>query len=228
VESPVDEPVRVSPARAVGCVALWIYCALLVIASIPDNIRPGFLDAPHERIRKTFARLNWRAGSFVFGAHGGDVKRDMHCVIVEGRRKNGDVVRLFTTFDDCIPPTVKIVDPAMSVIMNRITPQAGLRRLTSDNDEVVRRARREYRHSPNMAAASKYFCYSKQVDAVGFDEVVWTFYERTASYETGKRKEWFGPVLGYDCAKGRRLSTLPYTATWDPDYGPGSARNRAY
>ena len=193
--------------RWVGVPLLVVYSAALVVASVPDEIAPGFTDSAREAARRAFDRVHLRAGSFVFRSNRGKWKRKSFSFAAFGERKDGRLVRIDRRPEAGVPQGVRLFHDPVDTLTVKLLGLYDVNRLMrmptrARQQDVLERVLR----SRVLDRMSRYYCRSDLVENDGIRRVYLAMYYAAVNYETGAIRRGRGLAHAYNCTRGGRIA----------------------
>jgi hypothetical protein len=189
-----------------------LYTTVLVLASWPGELSPGFLRTPSAVARGFFLVFRTRAVNFLFAGRGLDTKSRRMCVVAFGRQVDDTYAPLYLPSDRCHPSAVKhdstfdAMVRTLVLVVSDEAPQTrvrptGNRWITSLDGQPLDGLIRRDRSSDLLDPLSRYFCESRD----GTKEVQLAVFHDTVDYRTEAVTAWLEVVHNYDCVHAKRL-----------------------
>ena len=197
------------PVRALLLLpVLTAYTAVLLLASIPETLRFGVLEAPQARAAAFFHAIHARAGSFVFAGPSAKWVRNRLCFAVIGVTEDERQVILYESVPACRHPKLRLRENIFDTAIIRSSHFWSQLRVATDTPESARyqRSLKRLRSAPNLDELSAWFCQSNFAPEADVQKIWIAFMTTAVHYRSGKRRNGVHVIHGWQCQdKGRRI-----------------------
>lgn len=156
------------------------YCALLLLAALPERVRPALLDAPGRLAARALDAVSISPGLAIFSGPVTDVHRRATCLAIRAERPDGTVETLYAS--ECPPTGFRWrIDPWDEMVL-------GLVRRT----RIERFAREPGSDEPSLSgewlklqALGDFFCHSPEAASGERRAVTLETYDQLVLYSSG-------------------------------------------
>jgi hypothetical protein len=196
--------------RWIGLPLLVSYSALLALGALVPEVRPGFLDAPHELATRLLEVAGIRSGHVLMESnYPGDYRFQAYCMIVRGEGSDGESHFLFPGDGQCPRTGLRPRLPPMERALYRFLRAAWWQEILAEQGDAAGILRGRARRT--LSRIGQHYCAREEMQALPDPRISLVWYAYEVSYETGDLRHWNFLQFGWLCESGQlvRESWLP-------------------